>query len=91
MQFNKQNVITVVTAGDITQKEVLAGVYGYFAHDIDSLQKAVIAGRTNAKCMYGRLTKIMGSTNRSRFVLDGGDFVFSLFYPTDDFLNTDRY
>ena len=91
MQFNKQNVMTVVTADDISQRVILAGIYGYFAYDIDSLQKAVTAGRTSSRCMYGRLTKVMDSTNRSRFVLDNGNYIFSLFYPTDNYLNTDRY
>lgn len=83
--------MTVVSADDISERVIQAGVYGYFAHDLDSLQKAVQAGRTTSRCMYGRLTRIMEPTNRSRFVLDRGDYVFSLFYPTDSFLNTDRY
>ena len=91
MQFNKQNVMTVVTADDISQRVILAGIYGYFAYDIDLLQKAVTSGMTSSRCMYGRLTKIMDSTNRSRFVLGNGDHIFSLFYPTDNYFNKDRY
>ena len=91
MQFNKQNVMTVVTADDISQRVILAGIYGYFSHDIDSLQKAVTDGRTSRRCMYGRLTRIVDSTNRSRFVLDNGNYIFSLFCPTDNYLNTNRY
>lgn len=91
MVYNKQNVFTAVTASDIPQRVLLQGVYGYFAHDIDSLKKAVTSNKTSARCLYGRLTEIKSETNRARFVLDRGDYIFSLFYPTDNFINTDRY
>ena len=33
----------------------------------------------------------MPADNRARFVWDKGDRIFSLFYPTDNKLNTARY
>ena len=91
MVYNKQNVFTAVTAEDISERIIVKGVYGYFAHDIDSLKKALKEDKTNRRCMYGRLTAIKDETNRARFVIDKGDYIFSLFYPTDSFLNTERY
>lgn len=91
MIFNKQNVFTAVTAEDISQRIILNGIYGYFAHDLDSLKKAVENDKTSGRCLYGRLTNVKDSTNRARFVLDRGDYIFSLFYPTDNVLNPARY
>lgn len=91
MTFHKDVAKTAVTADEISEGILEADIYGYFADDAESLRKAVTLGRTSAKCLYGRLTKILEATNRSRFVLGRGDFMFSLFYPTDSFLNTERY
>lgn len=91
MIFNKNVVQTAVTADDISQRVIIAGVWGYFAHDADSLRKAVKEEKTSSRCMYGRLTKIMGAENRARFVIDDGQYIFSLFYPTDNHCNTNRY
>lgn len=91
MQYNRQNVFTVVTADDIPQKTVAKGIFGYFANDIASLRQTVETDKTTARCLYGRLTYIKGSANRERFVLDKGNYMFSLFYPTDTFLNINRY
>ncbi len=91
MVYNRQNIFTVVTADDIPQQVINNGIYGYFAHDIDSLKKTVENDKTSGRCLYGRLTQIRDQTNRARFVLDKGDYIFSLFYPTDNFLNTSRY
>ena len=91
MVFNEQNVFTCVTAGKISERIILDGIYGYFAHDLDSLKKALREDKTSSRCLYGRLTKVKDETNRARFVLDRGDYIFSLFYPTDNCLNTNRY
>lgn len=91
MIYDASKVITVVTADSIPNRIITQGLYGYFAHDIDSLRKAVESDKTSHRCMYGRLTKITEATNRARFVLDRGDYVYSLFYPTDTFLNVNRY
>lgn len=91
MQYYKQNVFTVVTADDIPQKTVAKGIFGYFANDLASLRQAVETDKTTDRCLYGRLTCIKGSANRERFVLDKGNYMFSLFYPTDTFLNINRY
>lgn len=91
MTFHKDVAKTAVTADEISESILLEGIYGYFADDAESLRKAVTLSRTSARCLYGRLTKVLGATNRSRFVLGRGDFMFSLFYPTDSFLNTERY
>lgn len=91
MLIDKNNVFTAVTADDIPKRTVLQGIYGYFAHDFDSLKKAVEQNKTSGRCCYGRLTQIRDATNRARFVLDRGDCIFSLFYPTDNYLNTSRY
>lgn len=91
MKTDYNNVFTVVTADNISERVMLQGIYGYFAHDLDSLEKAVENNKTSSRCLYGRLTSIKDKTNRARFVLDRGDYIFSLFYPTDNFLNTNRY
>ena len=91
MQFEKQKVITVITADDIKVESLQEGLYGYFAHDLDSLRKAVSNEKTSCRCMYGKLTKILDATNKARFVLGRGDFMFALFYPTDTYLNMGRY
>lgn len=91
MTFHKDVVKTVVTADEISESVLSEGIYGYFADDAGSLRTAVTVEKTSARCLYGRLTKVLGAMNRTRFVLDKGDFMFSLFYPTDSFLNTERY
>lgn len=91
MQIDKNNIFTCVTADLISDKVILQGIYGYFAHDLDSLEHSVTKNRTTGRCLYGKLTAIKDKTNRARFVLDRGDYIFSLFYPTDNYLNTNRY
>lgn len=91
MIFNKKIVQTAVTADDISERAILRGIWGYFAHDAESLRKAVQQEKTSASCYYGRLTKIMEADKRARFVLDRGDLIFTLFYPTDNFHNVCRY
>lgn len=90
--FNKSQVFTCVTADELLNKDYIAkGIYGYFAHDLAHLKKAVEENKQNLYCFYGQLTKIMSADNRARFVLDKGDYIFSLFYPTDWKLNIARY
>lgn len=90
--FNKSQVFTCVTADDLLNSGHIAkGIYGYFAHDLAHLKKAVEENKQNLYCFYGQLTKIMSTDNRARFVLDKGDYIFSLFYPTDWKLNIARY
>lgn len=91
MTFHKDVVKTAVTADEISESVLSEGIYGYFADDAESLKTAVTVSKTSARCLYGRLTKVLSATNRSRFVLDKGDFMFALFYPTDSYLNTERY
>lgn len=91
MMFERDKVVTAVTADDISQRAILKGIFGYFAHDVNSLKRAVIEEKTSGRCYYGRLTQIKDDTNRARFVLDKGDLIFSLFYPTDTALNVNRY
>lgn len=91
MTFHKEAVKTAVTADEISESILSEGIYGYFADDAESLKMAVTVSKTSARCLYGRLTKVLGAMNRSRFVLDKGDFMFALFYPTDSYLNTERY
>lgn len=93
MQVNKNNVYTVVNAEELIKKLVQeeTKIYGYFSNNYNSLKKAVEKGKTNNKCLYGELTKILSDTEPQRFVLAKGDYIFSLFYPTDDFLNCNRY
>lgn len=93
MQVNKNNVYTAVNADELIKilEQENKRIYGYFSNNYNSLKKAVEKGRTNNKCLYGELTKILSDTETQRFVLDKGDYFFSLFYPTDDFLNCNRY
>ena len=91
MTFHKDVVRTVVTADGITKSAIKSGVYGYFANDLESLQRAVTEEKSSGKCLYGQLTKILGAEQRARFVLDKGERIFSLFYPTDSQLNLMRY
>lgn len=91
MKTDYNNIFTVLTANNISEGVIQQGIYGYFAHDLDSLEKAVENNKTSGRCLYGRLSAIKDKTNRARFVLDKGDYIFSLFYPTDNFLNTNRY
>ena len=40
--FNKSQVFTCVTADDLLNNGCIAkGIYGYFAHDLEHLKKAV--------------------------------------------------
>lgn len=90
--FNKSQVFTCVTADDLLSNGcVVNEIYGYFANDFEHLKKAVEENKQNLYCFYGKLTKIMTANNRARFVWDKGDRIFSLFYPTDNKLNTARY
>lgn len=91
MKLDKSKILTAVTADTVSERVILDGIYGYFAHDLDSLEKAVTSSRQTGRCLYGRLTKIMGKENRARFVIGNGQYIFSLFYPTDNFMNTERY
>lgn len=93
MQINKNNVYTVVNADELSEILIRENkrIYGYFSNNFNSLKKALEKGQTNSKCFYGELTKIMSDTEPQRFVLDKGDYFFALFYPTDDYLNCDRY
>lgn len=91
MQIDRNNIFTCVTADLISDKVILQGIYGYFARDLDSLSTAVEKNKTSSRCLYGKLTAIKDKTNRARFVLDRGDYIFSLFYPTDNYLNANRY
>lgn len=93
MQVNKNNVYTAVNADELIKilEQENKRIYGYFSNNYNSLKKAVEKGQINNKCLYGELTKILSDTETQRFVLDKGDYFFSLFYPTDDFLNCNRY
>lgn len=91
MVYEKQKVLTAVTADEVPERIILQGLFGYFAHDVNSLKRAVTEEKTSSRCYYGRLTQIKDDTNRARFVLDKGDMIFSLFYPTDTVLNVNRY
>lgn len=93
MQVNKNNVYTAVNADDLIEVLIKENkrIYGYFSNNYNSLKKAVEKGKTNNKCLYGALTKILSDTEPQRFVLDKGDYFFALFYPTDDYLNYNRY
>lgn len=90
--FNKSQAFTCITADDLLSNGFIANeIYGYFANDLEHLKKAVEENKQNLYCFYGQLTKIMSADNRARFVWDKGDRIFSLFYPTDNKLNTARY
>lgn len=93
MQVNKNNVYTAVNADELIETLVKENkrIYGYFSNNFNSLKKAVEKGQINHKCLYGELTKIMSDTEPQRFVLDKGDYFFALFYPTDAYLNSNRY
>lgn len=91
MMFERDKVVTAVTADDVSQRAILKGIFGYFANDIESLQTAVINEKTSGRCYYGRLTQVRSRDKRDRFVLDRGELIFTLFYPTDTELNTLRY
>lgn len=93
MQINKNNVYTIVNADELIKKlaQETTRIYGYFSNNYNSLKKAVEKEHTNNKCLYGELTKILSDTEPRRFVLGKEDYLFSLFYPTDDFLNCNRY
>lgn len=88
--FIKSKVYTCVTADEM-ESYIDKGIYGYFAHDIKHLRQAVVEGKQNRNCFYGKLTDIMSEDNRARFVWEKGDYIFSLFYPTDWKLNPERY
>lgn len=91
MTYERDKVVTAVTADDVSQRAVLKGIFGYFANDIEALQTAVTHEKTSGRCYYGRLTQVRSRDKRDRFVLDKGELIFTLFYPTDTALNTLRY
>lgn len=93
MQINKSNVYTAVNADELIENLVQEEkrIYGYFSNNYNSLKRAIEDEQTNNKCLYGELTRIMSDIEPRRFVLDKGDYFFALFYPTDDFLNCNRY
>jgi hypothetical protein len=91
MTYEKEKVVTSVTADDISQRAILKGIFGYFANDVESLQKAVVYEKTSGRCYYGRLTQVRNRDKKDRFVMDKGELIFNLFYPTDTLLNTARY
>lgn len=91
MTFHKDVVRTVVTADSMTEGAVKSGVWGYFANDLEAISRAVTKAKTSTRCRYGQLTKVLGADKKARFVLDEGNEIFSLFYPTDSRLNTMRY
>ena len=83
MQINKNNVYTAVNADELIETLIKENkrIYGYFSNNFNSLKKAVEKGKTNNKCLYGELTKILSDTEPQRFVLDRGDY----------YLNCNRY
>lgn len=90
--YSRSNVYTCVTAEELINNGfVEKGIYGYFAHDIHSLKRAVEENKQNRNCFYGRLSKVLSDENRARFVWENGDYIFSLFYPTDWQLNKERF
>ena len=91
MTFHKDVVRTVVTADSVTEDAVKSGVWGYFANDLEAISRAVTEEKTSVRCRYGQLTKVLSADKKARFVLDEGNEIFSLFYPTDSHLNTMRY
>lgn len=91
MTFHKDVVRTVVTADSVTEDAIKSGVYGYFSNDLEAISRAVTEEKTSTRCRYGQLTKVLGADKKARFVLDEGNEIFSLFYPTDSHLNTMRY
>jgi hypothetical protein len=91
MTFHKDVVRTVVTADSVTEGAIKSGVWGYFANDLDAISRAVSEEKTSTRCRYGQLTKVLGADKKARFVLDEGNEIYSLFYPTDSHLNTMRY
>ena len=66
-------------------------LFGYFANDVEALQTAVTHEKTSGRCYYGRLTQVRARDKKDRFVLDKGELIFNLFYPTDTSLNIARY
>ena len=91
MMFERDKVVTPVSADYVSQRAILKGIFGYFANDVESLQTAVTHEKTSGRCYYGRLTQVRSRDKRDRFVLDKGEMIFNLFYPTDTSLNTARY
>ena len=91
MIFERDKVVTPVSADDVSQRAILKGIFGYFANDVESLQTAVVNEKTSGRCYYGRLTQVRSRYKRDRFILDKGELIFTLFYPTDTTLNTLRY
>lgn len=84
MNFEKGKVISTVNA-----EESEIGVYGYFANDLESLQRAVESGRTNLRTLYAKLMFCLDSKYERRLGCKYG--IFSLFYPLDKNLNELRY
>lgn len=75
MDFNKANVFSSINAD-----EVEIGTMGYYGDDFDSLRKCV---NTNDRRFCGIVSKIRSDTQARRFIMDGFDESFALFYPIE--------
>lgn len=90
MNFVNDICVTAVSAD--TLKSVLdKGIYGYFSNDLNSIRTSVLKERISSKCVYGRLKSIASDTEAKRFSFEDNNLLYALFYPTDNYLNVDRY
>lgn len=91
MNFVEEECKTILNAKTISVKQITNGMYGYFADTLEALKFSLKKERTTSRCWYGKLTNILGENEAKRYVMGDEKLMFSLFYPTDDFLNTQRY
>ena len=84
MMFEDKEVITTVNAD-----KCKVGRFGYFSNDLKSLKESVNKSRTNLRTIYARLDVILDEHYEKRFLCENGSF--SLFYPMDNSMNTNRY
>lgn len=89
-EFILENVYTGANAESL-QDKVNSYVYGYFCNTIAYLKKAVEEGKTNMRCVYGRLSFILPDTLSFRFTDEFTKQSFNYFYPMDNFNNSERF
>lgn len=90
MLFVNDNCATAVNADEL-KKCISKGVYGYFSNDLNSIRTSVLKERISSKCVYGKLKSIASDTEVKRFSFADNNLLYALFYPTDNYLNVDRY
>lgn len=73
----------------VNADEAETGTYGYFANNIEDLEKAIKNERTGLHVMYAQLEAVLPGKAERRFSCYLGNF--SLFYPFENRYNSNRY